>query len=290
MLCKDGVRVLDTIGGGSIEFQSVKSSLEAQNTHTSFERLFTLRQGGDGDIGMVCGGDAHVWFWYITASDENRAAFCNALSSLENGTDLYLAADTNTWRGVFYTGDVLPSAITENPPKADAPVFADIDGVKNYVEKLYTNERVFIFGGGHISRELQPLLSHIGFDVTVIDDRQEFADKADFPTARKVICADYADENVYADIRPDDYAVVMTRGHIGDYDSLLNTLRRPTKYVGSIGSKKKTAFVKDKLSAAGISQEKIDCIYTPIGLAIGAETPAEIAVSIAAEIIKVRRT
>ena len=122
------------------------------------------------------------------------------------------------------------------------------------------------------------------------DDRPEFADPVRFPWAEAFLCCPFSALAEKIKVTPDDYVVIMTRGHQADYEVLTQTLRSGAKYIGCIGSKKKLAFCRDRLLAAGFTAEEYAGVHAPIGLAIGAETPEEIAVSVTAEMIAVRAT
>ena len=166
--------------------------------------------------------------------------------------------------------------------------YYELDGLEYYAEQYNYDGRVFVFGAGHVARELVPLLSHLGFTCVVIDDRAEFADPAVFPTAHKVQQADYTKLEQVCSPHCKDYAVVMTRGHIHDANCERFLLNTPVGYIGVMGSKNKAKLAREALLADGYSEAQLERITTPIGLDIGSETPAEIAVSIAAQLIKVR--
>ena len=131
-------------------------------------------------------------------------------------------------------------------------------------------------------------LASLGFRPVVYDDRPEFADPALFPKAEKTLCGDFAWLSEQVTVTPEDYVVVMTRGHQADYEVLTQVLRSGAKYLGCIGSKRKLALCRERLLAAGFTDEEYARLHAPIGLAIGAQTPEEIAVSVAAEMIAVR--
>ncbi|MDL2294392.1 XdhC family protein [Ruminococcaceae bacterium OttesenSCG-928-D13] len=143
-------------------------------------------------------------------------------------------------------------------------------------------------GGGHVSQELVPLLSRVGFRCVVFDDRPEFTTEALFPDAVARITGDFENIAASLEIGPGDYVTVMTRGHSYDLEVQRQVLARPSAYVGVIGSRSKIAAVNKRLLEAGVPQREIDRVHTPIGLPIKAQTPAEIAVSIAAEMILIR--
>ena len=132
------------------------------------------------------------------------------------------------------------------------------------------------------------MLANVGFRVTVLDNREALANQKAFPAAEQVIFADFSDIYSHITLTPDDYVVIMTPGHQADYQVLEQALRSQTRYIGCIGSRHKIARTQQLLREAGISEEKIHSVHSPIGLAIGAETPAEIAISIAAEMIQCR--
>ncbi|MBQ6583199.1 MAG: XdhC family protein, partial [Mogibacterium sp.] len=153
---------------------------------------------------------------------------------------------------------------------------------------LSVGERVILFGGGHCALALAPLLHSVGFRVTVMDNRAEFVTRERYPMAEERICGDYNRIADHLTIEPEDYIVVMTSGHSFDYEVQEQVLRFPSSYVGVIGSRRKTASVNARLRNAGVPEDAIQSVHTPIGLNIKAVTPEEIAVSITAEMILVR--
>ena len=160
-------------------------------------------------------------------------------------------------------------------------------GTSSYTRKLTGYPHLVICGAGHVSLALSKAARSIGFEVTVIDNRPEFADPARFPKDVHVICNDFTQA---LQALPPDYAwyAVMTRGHTDDEACAKAILKRSYLYFGMIGSRTKTAHVRQVLTEHGFSQEQIDSIHAPIGLSIGARTPEEIAVSITAELIQER--
>lgn len=143
--------------------------------------------------------------------------------------------------------------------------------------------RLIICGGGHISCDLVKMAACLGFRIRVIDDREEFANEDRFPLADEVICDSFERLERYLD--PQGYYVVVTRGHEADYACIKTILGHPFRYLGMIGSKKKVETTFERLRKESVSEEQIRSIHAPIGLPIKAVTPAEIAVSILAEII-----
>jgi len=153
------------------------------------------------------------------------------------------------------------------------------------LEPLYSRPTAIVFGGGHISLHLVPLLDNVDFRVVVVDDRSEFANRDRFPRADQVIVSDFEECFKQLEFGPETYCVIVTRGHLHDKTVLGKILSRPSGYVGMIGSRRKRDMIYNTLNEEGFSLEQLEKVSSPIGLAIGAETPEEIALSIAAEMV-----
>jgi xanthine dehydrogenase accessory factor len=149
--------------------------------------------------------------------------------------------------------------------------------------------RLVIVGGGHVGLAIATLANLVGFGVTVIDDRPEFANTERFPMAESVLCGDI--DEILDETRVDEttFVVLVSRGHQVDTLALRHVAERGAAYVGMIGSRRRTGTVLQQLAADGIDADALARVHTPIGLDIGAETPEEIALSILAEIVLVRR-
>jgi xanthine dehydrogenase accessory factor len=158
-----------------------------------------------------------------------------------------------------------------------------------FIESITSLPMLFIFGGGHISLSLARIGKMVDFRVVVIDDRPEFANAERFPEADETIAEDMTSLMQRLDIDRFSYIVIVTRGHQNDTQALEWAVSTPAAYIGMIGSKRKIHTIFSYLKTKGITQEQLDRVHSPIGLPIGAETPEEIAVSIMAEIIQVRR-
>ena len=158
-----------------------------------------------------------------------------------------------------------------------------------YIEPITPSSRVFIFGGGHISLSLSKMSTMVGFQTVVIDDRPQFANKERFPEAEEVIAEEFPLVLPKLKVNQGSYLVIVTRGHAYDQEVLEWALGQEVKYIGMIGSRKKIQTVYDALKQKGIPPDQLQRVYAPIGLNIGALTPEEIAVSIVAQMIQVRR-
>ncbi len=159
-----------------------------------------------------------------------------------------------------------------------------------FIEPVLTPSTLYIFGGGHISLPLAKMGKLLGFKIAVIDDRADFAHPDRFPEADILLAEDLARAFPQLKIDKSSYIVIVTRGHQHDEQVLEWAVGTAAKYIGMIGSQTKVKTVFSHLLAKGISQEQLDRVHAPIGLEIEAQTPEEIAVSILAEVIKVRRS
>ena len=162
-------------------------------------------------------------------------------------------------------------------------------GARYFREVFGSPPRLLILGGGHIALSLCQMAHLLGYRIVVVDDRPSFANQARFPQADEVICGDFREVLARLRIGPETYAVVVTRGHRQDEECLDHLLRTEAAYVGSIGSRRRIAIVRERLRESGIPAGRIDELHAPIGLDIGSETPAEIALAILAEITVVRK-
>lgn len=146
-----------------------------------------------------------------------------------------------------------------------------------------------ILGGGHIAMPLAKLGKLLGYRVAVVDDRPDFASAARFPEADRVICSSFTGIREKLAFGPGSSVVIVTRGHQHDMDCLRQLVEHPLAYLGMIGSRRRIRLVRQQLIEEGFPGQALDTVHMPVGIDIGAQTPEEIAVSIAAELIKVRR-
>lgn len=279
-------RILGTVGGGAVEQSCQQLSLQLLKERRSHAKAFTLSSGGNEDIGMVCGGNVEVWFQYIDASLPYWETLMAKLLQL-------LADRQETWL-VFHLNGSLPALADRNgrillgeTAELITPLLPNEyrKTERCFLMPLALCERAVLFGGGHCAQALVPVLTRVGFRVTVMDNRQELAAPKFFPDAEEILLGDFKNISASLTISKEDYVVIMTNGHNYDLDVLLQILQDPPAYVGAIGSKNKVAFINRKLREAGVAEEVIQKIHSPIGTPIRAVTPEEIAVSIAGEMI-----
>lgn len=277
-----------TIGGGAAEGAALELAETLLAERRSALQSFRLRHDPKVRDNPVCGGNISVLLQFIDHGDEAWRAVTKTLLArqaekqpswlalrLDGGAPALLDGKGIRLAGFTETTDELPCAPTS---------CATLENGR-FLLPLSPGERAVIFGGGHCSKALAPLLGTVGFRVTVFDDRRSFVTKERFPTAETLIVGDYLHIAGSLTLTEEDYVVVMTNGHQHDYEVQEQVLRTPLAYIGVIGSRTKTAYVNQRLREAGFREEVIQQIHAPIGTAIGAVTPEEIAVSIAGEMI-----
>lgn len=174
--------------------------------------------------------------------------------------------------------------------KGEAALSFAIDG-KKYVRRFQNTDRLIILGAGHIAQPLCRYAADLGFLVTVVDDRPDFASYDRFPEATEIICDAFDNAIDKARINPSDYVTVITRGHRSDAECLRKILSGSfPKYTGMIGSRRRVTALLNMLEEEGFPRSNLDAIHSPIGIDINAQTPNEIAISIVAEMIKCKRS
>ena len=226
---------------------------------------------------MACGGDALLAVRLLTADD---SAWLDGLSeAVESDAAAWLVED-------WSDPEALVTVVSRDGDGCDVPTWDE--RARRYAEPVGAEPVCYVFGGGHVGQALVPVLASVGFVVDVVDDREGICDPANFPAARNVTCGAFEDLDSYTHITQRDYVVVLTHGHLGDAAVLEHVLPHRPAYVGCIGSRRKAAFVRDALVERGIDRAAADSVHLPIGEDILAVTPAEIAISIAAQIIRCR--
>lgn len=289
-------RIFGTIGGGAVEYEAEQRALQVLKEKVSCCAHYYLKQNEVQDLGMVCGGEVDVALSYLNPADfmtRESISFAGKLEKKEETAWLILDITEETGGGVaFYgrksgiSGMKVPDKVMDGMLSAFGTVEAE--GRMYYYERLTQPGKVYIFGGGHVAQALVPALAAIDFSCVILEDRKEFCKPELFPEADRVLKIDMQRIADFINITEEDYVCVMTRGHKDDTRVQEQILKTPARYIGVIGSRKKKAAVSDALKRAGFTDQDLSRITTPIGLEIQAETPAEIAVSIAGQLIQVR--
>ena len=176
-----------------------------------------------------------------------------------------------------------------NDPKYDTGLVCG-GTLEIFVEPVLPVSTLYIFGAGHVAWNLYKVARIAGFDVVVTDDRETYANRERFPEARDIYADEY--EHVMAQLAPSEssYIVIVTRGHRDDMRVLRWAAETPARYIGMIGSQRKTIAIYKELEKEGVASERLARVYAPVGIDIGAVTPEEIAVAIVAEMIAIRRS
>lgn len=296
-------RFFGTIGGGAVEYRAEQEAAKLLREQTSAMRQYDLSKHSGG-LGMICGGRVTAAFHYIHADREDVKALCQtALLKLKAPCCLWLFLELPAGNeagggkrdygmGIYQPSLCLPEAPSFVRHCCDAGRGGcQNDGATSYyLEQIAENCLVHLFGGGHVTRELGPLLVKTGFSYAVYDDREEYLRPEDFPGAVGTAAVSFKHLEGCLFPAAEHYFVIMTRGHLYDFQTqaFAMGLDSPVSYIGVMGSEKKTAELRERLTELGFSREALDLVNAPVGLPIGAETPAEIAVSIAAQLIQVR--
>ncbi len=317
MLVGSSGRLAGTVGGGAVELHSISIAEEAIRKKESNIHHFILSKNQIEDIGMICGGNATVHYLYLPGDDESLLDLVKAArQAIKNRQPSWLITDISEKdqlglafftapEGVnpaapdfsregwlfqgFPEGHECTRALLEDPALLCQRGHSfELCGRTFFVEELVVPGLVYIFGGGHVGQALTPVLARAHFAVVVLDDREEFVNPDLFPGAYDVKLCDLDHIEKSVSIGPEDFVCIMTRGHSNDLDVQDQVLKTPARYIGVIGSRHKVKTIDRILMERGHSKEDLERAVSPIGLDIGGETPEEIAISIAAQMIAVR--
>jgi xanthine dehydrogenase accessory factor len=230
-------------------------------------------------------------------SERERIALATVVASARGQEDLLGCKLLITGSGIFGDlGDaVLTAMMREQAPEfllQRKAQFLEITGARGaasvFVEPVHPVARLLVLGGGHIAQPLVAIASLLEYEITVVDDRPSFASRQRFPGAQSVVCDDFSLALSRQRFDAGTSVVIVTRGHQHDLECLKQVLPEEPGYVGMIGSRRRIKLVREHLMANGFSEEQVNRVFMPIGLEIGAETPAEIAISITAQLIEAR--
>lgn len=272
-------RLVGSVGGGCVEAEVIGAALEVQRRRAPTLMTHHLNADLAGDLGLSCGGTVDIFVEPLVA-EESYVRVLESAATAESG----LVRTATKWsRG--------QSIKTFEPLGASRRVVAATltrDG-RFVEERLVHAPRVFVFGAGHVGAAIARAACAVGFRVVVIDDRAEYADASRFPAAVQVLAADLDEALTRYEIKSADAVVIATRGHRNDALILERIATSPAGYVGLLGSRRKKIVVTKGLKAAGVPARSLQRVRVPVGLAIGAVTPEEIAVSVVAELIAWRR-
>lgn len=266
-----------SIGGGPMEYQLKELALK--ELHSNGKRAFLKNQihaadAGEDASGLICAGSQNHTFFVF--DKENLNLLRTIHTSIERGNGGLLSLSPG---GVSFTEGLagLPVKETSTEPEN-----------WHYEEHLTPVETVFIFGGGHISIPMSEVCRMLGFRVIVLDDRENLPTMEENVFAHQKRHIDYNKAIEEIPFPQTAYVVIMTVSHASDQLILSQMVHLPLKYLGMIGSRNKVKTIFENLRVQGISDERLQEVHSPMGIPIKSETPAEIAVSIAAEVIQVK--
>ena len=295
MLVNAGGRVYGTVGGGAAENSAIETAKRALRDGRCRVETLPMHPNAEKDLGMVCGGEIAVRFQVLPGGGPlirdmaDRVEMCYRDAKpcwlvIDLSVDAVDSISLCTDAGVL--GAPVPRTVREKRPAH--PRCVEEDGHRYYIERLQQPGCVYIFGGGHVAQALVPVLAGVDFRCVVVEDRAEFCAPELFPGAEGVRLIPIEKLREELAIQPADYICVLTRGHRNDAECEAFALGTPARYIGVIGSRAKIAAVNAQLKQRGFTDADLARVSTPIGLPIGAQTPAEIAISIAAQLIQVR--
>ena len=305
MLVLPGGKIIGTIGGGKVEAEVMQTALELFDSKTSQIRSFDLRNRPDSnDLDVICGGHMTILMEHLQATAENIDSFQTLQTVLEQGRDSLMIASLKKTSGGVRVGrrchmqksdkilGICPypetdlHQLAEQAGGTDIPIVLSAGGQEYLIESYSMAGTVFIFGAGHVARQVAAISKKVGFTTLVLDDRREFANPDRFPDADRILVLDtFEDALRELSLNTDSYIVILTRGHRHDQTVLSQALKTDARYIGMIGSRKKRDTIYRNLLDEGFTAKDIDRVHSPIGIDIQAETPEEIGVSIVAELI-----
>jgi xanthine dehydrogenase accessory factor len=306
VVCADG-KSYDTIGGSLFEAKAIEEARQVLAIQQSKFMNFDLTGDGADATGMICGGNGVVLLDFVPVSKENIDLFrCWYDNILSGNSFCFLTHISDANEGISVSGHSLlfrDGKIVGNVHLSTSEVEILISKTRDIsvttivplgdnrivVDPIGKLKTLYCFGAGHVAFPTAHIAAIVGFRVVVVDDRAEFANAERFPDAEQIcVIKDYDRAPEGLEIDDDSYIVIMTRGHQYDQALLEQALKTEASYIGMISSYKKRDAVYQAMLAKGVKKQELERVHSPVGIAIGSETPEEIAVSIVAQLIKER--
>ncbi len=303
--------VVGTIGGGCLEAEVLSVGRMALATGENQLLRYTMTEKQAGESGLNCGGSVRIYTEVIDPDEPDdfygrvlaarQARRGCALATLPKqrfdstgAGRLWLGADGST--GGSLGTPAADREVAERLPEVIARARGLVwtlapstklgEAVEVFIEPFLPEPVLYVFGGGHVGGQICALAKNVGFRVVLIDDRPAFASPERHPQADECLVAGMAE--VFADLPIDDqsYIVAATRGHQHDEIVVEAAIKTPARYIGMLGSERKKLILWRRIAERGGNPQRLDAVFAPIGFNIGADTPAEIAVSVVAELIE----
>ncbi len=311
LLVREDGSGVGTLGGGCVEGDIWFAAKEIMRNHGGPEfKNYFLNEDIAARDGLVCGGTMYFYLEPFWEADDFTELGHQLLDAYEGGEPLSLATAVNVPDGHPGLGAKLLLRMdgtvsgTLGSPELDqrgmevCKKVADVgaiesfttdEGVEVFVEGFTTPPTLVMVGGGHVGKATADLAQNLGYRVVVVDDRPEFSNEERFPYADQTLITDYEGWSDHLSLNVNTFVVVATRGHRYDDMALESALKTRARYIGLMGSRRKTLMIYQRLLQQGVTLERLKEVRSPIGLDIGALTPEEIAVSVMSEIIMTRR-
>lgn len=296
-----------TIGGGAIEGDVIQRALHLFETRGADIVSYDLnRKANIQMMDVICGGQIQVLIEHLPVHEKIIDLYHTAQEEFKKFRSFFWIGKITDDNGRLQVEHAIQKAQNEfiGPPQVkhklqklnesctrifNGSCFMEVEGHSYVIESIRPPDTIFLFGAGHVSREFAAMSKQVGFRTIVFDDRAEFANANRFPDADEIrVCPGFTEVFKGFDINPGDFIVIVTRGHRYDKEVLAQALQTEAGYIGMIGSRKKRDTIYKELINQGFNQNALEKVFCPIGLAIEAETPAEIGVSIVAQLIQHR--
>ena len=300
MIVEAGGHAHGTIGGGCLEAEihTVARDVLASGRPQSTDYTMTEKQAGE--HGLNCGGTVRIYteridpdsgeiFAEVAASRADRSA-CVLVTRLGGEGRALLHPDGRRRGDLSAVPSARLSSWARTALDRERPSLESAGAAEFFVEPFTPPPILYVFGGGHVGGQIGRLAKNVGFHVILVDDRPYFANPERHPEVDECLAGEV--EAVFSRLPSDDqiYIVAATRGHQHDEVVVEHAIARRVRYIGMLGSERKKVILWRRIEARGGSRRRLDEVYSPVGLDIGADTPEEIAVSVVAELIEVRRS
>ncbi|MBS1249743.1 MAG: putative xanthine dehydrogenase subunit A [Chloroflexi bacterium] len=294
MLVKKDGSIVGTIGGGEAEVMAIERSQQVIKERVSTQLELGMKNRDLLASGMVCGGQVNLWIEYVS----DPVPYALIAERIKRGKASLLLIDLKEEQGVVNVVDTEGDLLFGNDRAYDREtartaaqtgeaVLSKADGL--FHDPVTPPDKLLILGGGHVGLALARLAGELDFEITVGDFREFVANPERYPENVSTLHAPFEDIIKEYIFTPLTYVIVAGPSHKSDFECVRDVLPQPHKYVGCLGSRRKIRMLLDYLEKEGLEEEEFEILYAPIGIDIGSETPAEIACSILAELIAVRR-
>jgi xanthine dehydrogenase accessory factor len=311
-----GMSSVGTIGGGCMEGEVLLQASRLYGANKSEILTFSLDED-DIENGLICGGSLEV---LIEPISKNQIPLFKAIQSMvDDGEDCILvtllSSEKKVEEKLFFcrnarvSNEWIPdthinNSITQlldysttssfqqsisNCHRHNETIRLKLESDEIILEPIMGNPSLIIFGGGHVSKYITRIAAMVGFRVTIVDDREKYSNPQRFPEAIQTVVADFEGVFQKLSVKPSTYIVIVTHGHQYDEIVLEQAIKTSANYIGMIGSKRKIMTTFEHLLQRGVLKQQIDKVHAPIGIDIKAVTAEEIAVSIVAELVHIRR-